>query len=640
MAAGVRRLAVVFLLLLGLHAAGASAELTPPIASYTIDVVLDPGARALSGSAVLHWRNPSRRAANELFIHLYLNAFSNNRTTLMTGMREEAERFLARHTDPWGSIDLAAIYIGERNVTADLEYVRPDDGNANDRTLARLPLAKPVRAGETIDVRFDFTARLPRLFMRSGHAAPFFFIAQWFPKAAVYKNGRWRAHQYHAESEFFSDFGTYDVTLTVPTPYILGYTGQVTGERNNGDGTKTVTVHAEDVHDFVWTADPRFHVIERPIGGVDVRLLLQPHHLDQTDRYLNALEAGLTRYAAWFGPYPYPVLTVVDPGPGGLGAGGMEYPMLMTVASAWWLPAGVRLPEVVTVHELGHQYWYGLVANDEVNDAWLDEGITSYVEGLIMDDTYGAEHSYIDLFGLGVGAVPLERFRYLAAGQWDAIDKPSYAMLDRASYRSTVYAKAALALHTIDRTLGGDRLREALRAYFRAWQFRHPSSQDFRELVDDAIDEDLTPLFSQLFDGTGVLDYAVARVDVTEVPPLRPTAQEDAGLAPSAPQARYRTEVIIERRGEVRVPVDIAVTFEDGVQTRESWNGLDRWYRIDITSTHQAAYAVVDPENKLPLDVNRLNNSRMRTPGTRGIVRLAGRWGLWLQGALLALTGF
>jgi Peptidase family M1 domain len=617
-----------------------AAELAARVASYTIDATLDPADRAISGSAVLLWRNSSRAAVGELFIHLYLNAFANNRTSLMNGMREDAERFLSRHPDAWGRIDLAAIHIGEQDVSDDLEFVSPDDGNPNDRTLARLALPRPVRPGDTIEVRFDFNARLPRLFVRSGHAAPFFFVAQWFPKVAVYKEGRWHAHQYHAASEFFADFGVYDVTLTVPSEYVLGYTGVARGERDNGDGTKTVTVHAEDVHDFAWTADPRFQVVEDRINEVPVRLLLQPHHRGQARRHLHALRAAMTRYAAWFGPYPYPALTVVDPGPGGLAAGGMEYPMLITVGTAWWMPAGLRFPEAVTIHEFGHQYWYGMVATDEVNEAWLDEGINSYVEGLIMDDTYGAEHSYVDLFGLGVGAVPLQRYAYLAAGEWDPIDKASFAMLDRRSYQSTVYAKTALALLSVDRMLGGDRLLAALGEYFRAWRFRHPSGRDVRQLIDEQVDEDLAPLFSQLFDGTGMLDYAVARIDVREVPPLQPFAQTETERARAAEPRRYRTEVVVERRGEVRMPVDILVLFDDGSQTRESWDGLDRWYRIDITSTQRAAYAVVDPDDKLPLDADRLNNSRLRTPGTRGIIRLAGRWGLWLQGALLALSGF
>ena len=632
-------LALALLLTLLPRPAAAAGELAPRVASYGIDAVLDAQAREVSGSAVVRWRNPSRTPTDELFIHLYLNAFANNRTSLLTGMRETGERFLSRYPDAWGRIDLAAIHLGERDVTGDLQFVSPDDGNPHDRTLARLPLAKPVRPGETIELRFDFVARLPRLFMRAGHAAPFFFVAQWFPKLAVFKDGQWRAHQYHAVSEFFADFGTYDVRLTVPSAYVVGATGELRDEHDNGDGTKTVTVHADDVHDFAWTADPRFRVVEERIADVRVRLLVLPHHLDQAPRYLGALRAAIPRYADWFGPYPYPVLTVVDPGPGGFGAAGMEYPMLITVGTAWWMPAGVRFPEMITVHEFGHQYWYGMVANDEVNEAWLDEGINSYVEGVIMDDTYGAEHSYVDLFGFGVGALALERFRYLAAGEWDPIDTPSFKMLDRDSYQSTVYAKAALVLRTIDRTLGGDRLRDALHAYFAAWRFRHPSSRDWRTLVDERSVEDLAPLFSQLFDGTGVLDYAVARVDVREVPPLRPVPQDEVGGAPAPEPPRYRSEVVVERRGEVRMPVDIVVTFDDGSETREAWDGLDRWYRIDVTSTHQAAYAVVDPDDKLPLDVNRLNNSRMRTPATRGIVRLSGRWGLWLQGALLALSG-
>lgn len=619
--------------------AAAAAPSVPEVASYAIDAVLDPAGRTVSGTAVLRWRNPSPVVATELFIHLFLNAFANSRTTLMAGMGQRARRFWTGRADAWGGIDVAAIRIGEDNVAGALEYVRPDDANPYDRTLARLPLERPVRPGETVEVTLAFVARLPRIFVRSGHVAPFFFVAQWFPKLAVFHDGRWRAHQYHAMGEFFADFGRYDVTLTVPSDYVLGYTGEAREERDNGDGTKTVRVFAEAVHDFAWTADPRFRAIEEQIAGVRVRLLMQPHHLAQAPRYLGALRAAMARYADWFGRYPYPALTIVDPGPGGLGAGGMEYPMLATAGTAWWMPSGLRLPEATVIHEFGHQYWYAVVANDEVNEAWLDEGITSYVTGLIMDDAYGAEQSYIDLWGLGVGSVPLDRFLYLAAGHWDPVDKPAFKMLDRSSYGATVYAKAALVLRTLDSFLGDERLRAALRDYFETWSFRHPSSRDWRELVDRRAPEDLAPLFSQLLDGTGVLDYAVARVDSQPVPPLEPApAAEVSGAAAAGPE-RYETEVVIERRGEVRMPVEVVVAFDDGSETRASWDGIDRWYRIAMTGTRQAVYAAVDPGDKLPLDVNRLNNSRLREPATRGIVRLAGRWGLWLQAALLALSG-
>ena len=122
-------------------------------------------------------------------------------------------------------------------------------------------------------------------------------------------------------------------------------------------------MHAEDVHDFAWTADPRFRVIEERIDDVPRAPARASRTIvAQAPRYLDALRAAMARYAEWFGPYPYPVLTVVDPGPGGCGAGGMEYPMLITVGTAWWMPAGLRFPEAVTMHEFGHQYWYGMVA--------------------------------------------------------------------------------------------------------------------------------------------------------------------------------------------------------------------------------------------------------------------------------------
>lgn len=614
---------------------GAAAEPAPPLA-YRLAAQLDAEARTVSGTLHVRWRNPSRVPATELYLHLYLNAFAGNRTTLMRELGAEAERWWTRHPDGWGRIDLATLRLDGRDVLAQLTYVQPDDGNGDDRTLARLALPAPVPPRGTIEIESAFVATLPRLFMRSGHAAPFFFVAQWYPKLAVLDaGGTWHAHQYHAASEFYADFATYDATLTVPADAVVGATGVITSERENGDGTRTVVVHAEAVHDFAWTADPRFRVVEERIGDVPVRLLLQPHHLAQAPRFLGALRAALSRCEAWFGPFPYPQLTVVDPGPGGLGAGGMEYPMLITVATAWWMPAGIRVPEVVAVHELGHQYWYGMLASDEVNEAWLDEGINTYVEGVIMDDAYGPG-SYVDLGDLQVGAVPLARARYLAAGSWDPIATPSYRMLDRDAYVGATYDKTALALRTLGGLLGGqDKVLAALGTYARRSRFTHPGERDFRAAFSAATGGVVDGVLDELLHGTGSLDYAVARVDVHRVPPALPAAVD----VPSAEPPRYRSEVVIARRGELRLPVDIRVVFDDGGETRETWDGQGRWYRIDVTSTRQATYAMVDPDDKLPLDSNRLNNSLLREPGTRALWRLGGRWGLWLQGALLALSG-
>ncbi len=617
--------------------AGAGEALPATSLTYRMEARLDPDSRTVSGTLHARWRNPARTPATELYLHLYLNAFATNRTTLMTELGSEAERWWTRHPDGWGRIDVATLRIDGKDLLAQMAFVQPDDGNPEDHTLVRLALPAPVAPHASIDIESDFVATLPRLFMRSGHAAPFFFVGQWFPKLAVLDaDGVWHAHQYHAASEFFADFATYDVALTVPADYVVGATGVITADRDNGNGTRTLDVHADAVHDFAWAADPRFEVVEDHVGDVLVRLLVQPHHRAQAPRYLGAVRAALTRASDWFGSYPYPLLTVIDPGPGGLGAGGMEYPMLITAGTAWWMPAGLRVPEVVTVHETGHQYWYGLLASDEVEEAWLDEGINSYVEGLIMDEAYGPG-SYVDLAGLQIDAVPMARASYLAGGSWDPIATPSFRMLDREAYVSVTYAKTALALRTLGGLLGGqDRVIGALGDYARRSRFTHPTERDFRNIFSAATGRAVDGVLEELLHDTGTLDYAIARVDVHPVAAPVPAATS-AVASPETP--RYRSEVVVERRGVVRVPVEIRVVYDDGGETRETWDGQGRWYRIDVTSTRQATFAVVDPDDKLPLDVNRLNNSLMRDPGTRGLWRLGGRWGLWLQGALLTLSG-
>jgi hypothetical protein len=633
-------LAVAILGVLAVPAAAAETRLAERVVSYAIEARLDPDERRIRGRAVVRWKDRTRKPAADLCVHLYLNAFSNNRTTLMGGEARRVERWASRNPGEWGGIEVTEIRIGDEDVTAALEFIQPDDGNPFDRTVARLPLRSAVKPQASIEVALDFDARLPRIYKRAGHAAPFFLAAQWFPKLGVLEDGGWNCHQYHAATEFYADFGTYDVRLTVPEEFVVGSTGVVREERGNPDGTRTLDIVAEDVHDFAWAADPRFLVIEETVAGIPVRLLLQPEHRSQAKRYLEALGAAAERYARWFGPYPYPRLTVVDPPPGAHAAAGMEYPMMFTAGTAWWMPRGARLPEMLTVHEFGHQYWQGMVASDEGNEPWLDEGINTWVEGRIMDEVYGPG-SYLDLFGLRVDSLTGQRLRYLSAGRFDPISRSGYRTLDSRSYAATSYAKTALVLATLDRHLGGDRLLGALGEYFRRWRFAHPTGRDWRRAIEAGTGEDLDWFFAQFLDDTVQLDYAVARVDVRRERPLAGLGVAgDEEDVEQRQQKRYRNEIVFERRGEARVPVDLLVVFEDGSEMRESWDGQDRWRRFDVTSTVRTDYAVIDPDGKLPLDADRLNNSRMRSAGTRGIVRLAGRWGLWMQGALHVLTGF
>lgn len=633
---------VVVTLALTQSAARAATPRSPRIANYRITASYDAQARRVTGQQVLTWRNTTPEAAPDLYFHLYLNAFANNRSSFVRAAGDAWVDWLRTHPDGWGYTTVKSIRIGGTDLSARMQFVHPDDANIDDRTVFRLPLDAPVQPGRTVDVEIDFVTQLPKVVARSGYAGPFAFVAQWFPKVGVYEDGAWNCHQYHLTSEFFADFGVYDVTLNVPRDSVVGASGALRDERDNADGTKALHFVAEDVHDFAWTVDPRFRVVEESADGTALRLLLQPNHVDQAGRYIDAARRAVGFYREWIGEYPYPQLTIVDPAPGGGGAGGMEYPMLITVGTTWWMPHTLRFPEDVTIHEFGHQYWYGLVASNEFEEAWLDEGINSFVEGRIMDSTYGPG-SYIDLLGLRFDSVALRRLQYLRAPHHDPMSRLAYQFLDRSSYAAISYAKTTLVLDTLDAYLGNDKLRHALAAYFERGRFRHPRGRDFLDAVSDSVREDLSWYFDQVISDAAQLDYAVTRVEAEEAHgfagvPVNGT-QVGEQVTEQKPEARsYRNEVIVERLGSVRMPVDVQIVFDDGSSAHERWDGHDRWRRFEYSGTQRVEWAEVDPHRGIPLDVNLLNNSRMREGGTRGIVRLAGRWGLWFQNLLYVLT--
>jgi peptidase M1-like protein len=624
-------------------AAPAALARAPQIASYAIRATYDATAQTISGHEVLTWRNATPDAATHLYLHLYLNAFANSQSTFMREVGSAWSEWLRLHPDGWGYIEIQRMRIADTDVTARLQFVHPDDDNTEDRTVVRVPLDTPVRPRRTLEVEIDFVAKLPKLFARSGYAGPFAFVAQWFPKIGVFEGGAWNCHQYHRNSEFYADFGTYDVTLTVPRDQVVGATGVVLDEHDNADGSKTLHVHAEDVHDFAWTADPRFRVFERQVDGVMLRLLLQPNHSGQLERHVDAARAAVQFYRSWVGEYPYPQLTMVDPGAGGRRAGGMEYPNLITVGTTWWMPAEIRVPEVITIHEFGHQYWYGMVASNEFEEAWLDEGINSYVEGRIMDAAYGPG-SYLDALGIQVSSLPAQRLQYLSAATHDPLTRPAWGFLDATSYQSISYAKTALALDTLAGQIGEERVRQGLRTYFERWRFKHPHGADFLDAMNAGAGEDLSWYFEQVVRGTGVLDYAVTRVDSDSIEgPAGYTLVDGhpGTVTPAATptESAYRSEVVVERLGEVVMPVKLQIVFDDGTNATEEWDGRERWKRFEYRGNQRVDWAVVDPSRTMPLDANWLNNSRMREAGSGGVFRLASRWGFWFQSLVALLSG-
>ncbi|HEY2905609.1 MAG TPA: M1 family metallopeptidase, partial [Vicinamibacterales bacterium] len=623
-----------------------TGTVTPPLsprnASYSIDARLDVPSRTITGSELITWRNITNKPASELQFHLYWNAWKNARTTFM---RERALVGDGRQPRPddWSRIDVTSIKLvapstaGVGDLTTSKRFIQPDDGNGEDETVMAVPLPRDVPPGAAVALEVKWSAHVPRTFARTGAIGNYFFIAQWFPKLGVWQDEGWNCHQFHAGTEFFSDYGVYDVLLTVPQGWTVGATGVERDRRKNPDKTETYRYYQEDVHDFAWTTSPDYveqtaRFEERGLPPVSMRLLLQPEHVDQAERHFGATRTTLKYYGTWYGPYPYGHITIVDPAYAS-GTGGMEYPTLFTAGTRWLAPAHVTSPEAVTVHEAGHQFWYGIVGNNEFEDAWMDEGFNTFSTARAIAQAYEPNFYSRRYFGGFIPWVftdlPISRETddnglsgYRLSAKSDAQSTPSFRYFP-ASGGAITYDKTALWLNTMERWLGWSTLQKIMATHFARWKFKHPKPNDFFEVANEAAGRDLGWYFDQVYRSSNVFDYGVD--ELTSVP--------DGG--------HFRTTVVVRRYGEAIFPVDVLITFESGEQVTEHWDGRDRWKAYAYDRGAPGLSAQVDPKRVLLLDVNYTNNSKTRQPrGPAAATKWASKWMIWLQDSLLSWSFF
>jgi hypothetical protein len=592
---------------------------------YTINARLDVQQKTLAGTEILRYRNLTGRPQARFPFHLYLNAFQPAASFMQETRRDNPQ--FAWDNKWYGAAEVKSVIVaGVGDLTSQIRFLHPDDDNASDRTVFEINLPQAIPPGGEVEFRIAFHDRFPEIFARSGHRRDFFMGAQWFPKIGVWWKDAWNCHQYHRDTEFFSDFGTYDVTLTVPQGYVVGASGTESGSVNNPDGSRTVHYQGDAIHDFAWAASPKFRVITDRFTGsagpIDIRLLMSPGHLGLAQRYLAALKGAMQRLDQWYGPYPYPQITVIDTPQGAGGAGDMEYPTLITASTSWWIPPGLRLPELVIAHEFGHQYWYGMVATNEFEDPWLDEGINSYVEAKVMNSLYGASTSVVNFAGATLGEAGWQRMDYLALPDTDPLVRPGWLFMNSAAYERVSYGKTATVLLTLEKLIGEETLQRALRTYFLRYRFAHPTRDDFLSTVQEVAGQDLSWYFNQAVYGTALLDYEILSVNSDR----NDWAQETTARPPAAGLSSYRSIVLVHRKGDFIFPVDVVVKFSDGETVREHWDGQDRWKRYTYDRAAQVDSAELDSQPPIWLDQNTFNNSRTREANSAATLKLANYW--------------
>ena len=563
--------------------------------AYRITASLAEPSGVLTGHERIAYHNRSPVTLRDFYVHDYLNAFRPGSRWAAADSAEQRERF--QHLkDP----DYAFERITRATVGGD--PLRPDYPYAPDSSIAHWALPRALAPGDSLVVEIEWQARLSTVPRRQGRQGRRFDFAQWYPKVVVYDRYGWEDHPLYPGGEFYGEFATFDVTLDLPVDQVIGATGvPVEGDPGweharadssrpidyqrayyaptpaptcpalaLGPGRKCVHFHAENVHHFAFSLNPQYVYEQGRYNDAVVRVLYQP---DDRASWGNGVAVRNTVIAlAWvdslYGTYHWPQLTNVHR----IEGGGTEFPMMIMDGSA---SLGLIL------HETGHQYTMGQLANNEWCEGWLDEGFTSFQTGWFFE-THGGPSAY-DALEASVLWFDLNRWS-------EPVSMVSERYRDFLTYNVMIYSKAQLFFEQLRYVVGDATMRRILRSYYERWQLKHVDEGKFRAVAEEVSQQDLGWLFGQWLHGTALIDYRLQHV----------TRRRLA-------DGRWRTTVTITRRGDGWMPVEIGD--RDTIYARATGQPAEE--RVEFTSARRPGRIVLDPRARSH-DYDMLNNREPR----------------------------
>ena len=505
--------------------------------NYSIDVKLDDHRHLLRGHEELTYTNNSPQALGFIWFHLWPNAYRDNRTAFGKEQKRQGHnKFLFAKATDRGYIDSLSFRVNGQAAKLEFDPENPD--------VAKLLLPQPLAAGATASISTPFRVQLPTSFSRMGHVGQSYQVSQWYPKPAVLDRRGWHPIPYLSQGEFYSEYGSFDVSITLPSNYTVGATGVLQNPdeqarmaaladttarkktaKNFGTDlsfpasasvTKTLRYKQDRVHDFAWFADKRFNVlrdtVHLPSGRVVTSWVLFTNR--QAIKWIKGLQDvndALRNYSKWVGEYPYASATAVD---GALSAGsGMEYPMVT-----------VTEPSAI-VHEVGHNWFYGILGSNERDFPWMDEGVNTYVQtrleeltdpqaGMLasitkskkVTNTFGLEN----LPGSAFNELPYQALA--SRGFYQPVQGPTSAAYTQVNYAATVYYKTALFLKYLAGYLGQEKFDQAMHLYYTRWQFKHPYPEDMQAVFEESTGQKLGWFFRDMLGGTQVYDADISNL--------------------------------------------------------------------------------------------------------------------------------
>lgn len=465
---------------------GAGAQVVNEVAPtekgnlYKINAELNVQDKTLISNQILNYVNSESVELKELYFHVYSNAFNAQETAPF--LFDDFDRAYSRGFEP-GKTEITSIKTKEGQ---SLKYAFQGEGS----TILKLELAEPLKPGAAIELTMDYKVTIPPANERFGYGENHFNLGNWYPVAAVYDKSGWNLDKYYPIGDpFYSDSANYEVTIKAPKEYIIAASGNYISDQEEGTN-KIWQFQGSNMRDFAFVANKDFEVAEQNVDGTIVKSY---YYKSDARKGKEALKIGVNSIKIFndkFGKYPYPSYSVVET----VFPSGMEYPGLVYISDNYYKGfANDDLLTIVIVHETGHQWFYSLIGNDQIDEAWLDEGFATYSESIYIENALSAERGK-NYFNNSVE----ERHNEVIAEK--AIDGIVVKGLDDFrnwdDYGPTVYTRGAVVLNELRNKLGDEKFFQVMQTYFKEYQFKIATTEDFIRVSEDVAGQQLDDFFN------------------------------------------------------------------------------------------------------------------------------------------------
>ncbi len=442
-----------------------------------INVSLDDQQHMLDADITMEYFNYSPDTLSYIWIHVWPNAYKNDKTAF-------SEQLLTNgRTDFYFSEDKDRGYINQLKFTVDNKPAEMED-HPQHQDIIKLLLPKPLLPGAHITIHTPFHVKLPKYFSRSGHVGQSYQITQWFPKPAVYDAIGWNLMPYVDQGEFYSEFGNYNVNISVPSDYVIASTGKQISSSTK-DGLKTVLYQQDQVHDFAWFADKDFELMHDTIQlndhVVDAYAYYNKKNAAQWKNSMLFIKRSIITKSHWLGTYPYETVSVVEKD--GDDNGGMEYPTITLLSPG----NSDKELDVVINHEIGHNWFYGILATNERQFPWMDEGMNSYYDKRYQHQFYDTAYNFLKSKNNFINSRIPDDFENAALEHLFRTkqDQPINTLSENfnsVNYNLIAYSKTAQWLAFTEQKIGTNAFDSLMRQYYNVWKFKHPQPEDFKNI--------------------------------------------------------------------------------------------------------------------------------------------------------------